>query len=212
MNDNDLRNTAFVTFLQELDRAFRDAPVEEAARPLATEQTRYVLANIALAKFLRKVGERDKADKFYQFAEALQDRVDGIRHPMFEIERPKGRVGRDRDTSAVWRVRASLCIGLEFMIAGGMDPEAAIALIVKQHHRKLAKLTRPGADLKRSIQTWRKSFANDAVSNNTALSIYKDGVKNLNFALSKHSGDDVRTAGERLVMLAAERSARLPRI
>ena len=189
-----------------------DSGVEPSAAGVFFDDVGNGSAGKPLAKFLKQVGERDKADKFYQFAEALQDRVDGIRHPMFEIERPKGRVGRDRDTSAVWRVRASLSIGLEFMIAGGMDPEAAIALIVKQHQRKLAKLTRPGADLKRSIQTWRKSFANDAVSNNTALSIYKDGMKNLKFALSKHPGDNVRAAGERLVMGAAERSTRLPRI
>jgi hypothetical protein len=214
MDDIDLPEffIAWVTFLQEFDHAFRDAPVEEASRPLATEQTRYVLAIGAVAKLLRQVGERDKASKFHPLAEALQDHVDGNRNPLLGIEMPTGKAGRRPDTSAVWRLRSNLCIGLEFMIAGGMEPETAISQIANQHHGKLEKLLRPGADLKSSIRTWRKSFANDEVTNGAALAIYKEDMKTLQHARAEHLGNEVRKAGEKLVITAAEQSARLPRI
>jgi hypothetical protein len=118
---------AWATFLEEFQRAFREAPVAEANRPLATQQTRFILAIVAIAKLLRHAGERDMAHTLHPLAEALQDHVDGNQNPLLGIEKPTRKAGRRPDSSAVWRLRSNLCIGLEFMIAGGTELEAAIS-------------------------------------------------------------------------------------
>jgi hypothetical protein len=212
MDDIDLPEffIAWATFLQEIKSAVRQAPMEEATRPLATMQTRAVLLNMATAKLLKAVGERDAASVLHQCAEALQDVVDGIPHSLFNIEEPAAKAGRRRDTSAVWRIRSNLCLGLEYMIAGGMKSEAAIDQIAKQHRTTLVKLHRPGTDLKSSIRTWRKSFTSYEVTNTVALAVHRDGMNNLKSAMARYSGDEIKAVGEKLVMAAAERSARLP--
>jgi hypothetical protein len=200
---------AWETFAEELTRYFQMDGPDVVARPRAAEQTRYVLANMALAKLLRSVGQDESAGKFHLLAEALNDLVDGIPHPLFKVEQPTGKPGRRNDTSAVWRTRSSVCIGLEFLIASGMESDEAITAAFKKHRQKLAKLQRPGADLKKSLQTWRKSFATDGVSNDVALSNYKDGISWLKAAKLNHPGKKIREAGERLIAGAAERAAYL---
>lgn len=200
---------AWETFAEELTLAFQLNGPDAAERPLATEQTRYVIANMALAKLLRKLGQNESAGKFHLMAEGLQDLVEGIQHPFFKVEKPTGKAGRRNDTSAVWRTRSSVCIGLEFMIASPMEPNDAIAWAAKKHRQKLAKLQRPGTDLKKSLETWRKSFATDSVSNDVALSSYKLGISQLKAAQQVHAGNAIRQAGERLIAGAAERAALL---
>jgi hypothetical protein len=178
---------------------------------LAAEQTRYVHASLAIAKLLKTVGQEELAGKFHSLAEALQDVVEGLPHPLFSVERPKATGGRRPDTAAVWRTRSSLCAGLEFLMAGGgMDQESAINLVIKRHRTQFGKLLRPGAELKSSIRTWMKSFATDAVQNEVALSSYKLSMHELAAAKSDYSGSAIKQTGECLIASAAERAARLP--
>jgi hypothetical protein len=202
--------SAWETFADEVTLAFKMGSSGEVDRPLATEQTRYVMASLAIAKLLKTVGQEETAGKFHLLAEALQDVVEGLPHPLFSVERSKTTAGRRADTAAVWRTRSSVCAGLEFLIAGGLDQEAAINLATKKHRSQLAKLLRSGADLKSSIRTWMKSFATDVVQNEVALSNYKLSMSGLAAAKSDFSGSAIRQAGERLIAAAAERAARLP--
>ncbi|OSI67640.1 hypothetical protein [Bradyrhizobium canariense] len=202
---------AWETFADEVTLAFKVGASDEAERPLAAEQTRYVVASMAIAKLLKAVGQDETAGKFHLLAEAMQDVVEGLPHPLFSVERPKTAGGRRPDTSAVWRTRSSLCAGLEYLIAGGnLDQDIAINLTAKKYRTQFAKLLRPGADLKTSIRTWMKSFATDAVQNEVALSNYKLSMSGLSAAKTDFSGSAIRQAGERLIAAAAERAARLP--
>lgn len=202
---------AWETFADEVTLAFKMASSDEADRPLATQQTRYVLAIMAMAKLLRTVEQKETAEKFHLLAEAMQDVVEGLPHPLFSVEQPKTKAGRRPDTAAVWRTRSSLCAGIGYLLAGdNVDQDEAIDLIVKKYGKHLVKLLRPGAQLKPSIRTWMKSFATDDVQNEIALKSYKLSMSGLIAAKSDFSGNQIRQAGERLIAAAAERASRLP--
>lgn len=202
---------AWETFADEVTEAFKMASSDEADRPLATQQTRYVLAIMATAKLLRAVDQKETAEKFHLLAEAMQDVVEGLPHPLFSVEQPKAKSGRRPDTAAVWRTRSTLCAGIGYLMAGGnLDQDEAIDLITKKHSKQLGKLLRPGAHLKPSIRTWMKSFATDDVQNEVALKNYKLSMSGLVTAKAEFSGTEIKKAGERLIGAAAERASRLP--
>lgn len=181
----------------------------EDGRPLALQQTRYVLASMALAQLFKDLGQQEYAANFHVLAEGLQDLVDGIPHPLFKVER-SARRGRQGNTSAVWRIQASLCIGLRFMMAGGAAQSDAVASVIKKHKNSLKKLLRPGAELRTSISSWLKKFESDDVSNDVALSSYKTGISAIPDAKNKFSGEHLRLVGAKLVAAAAARADQLP--
>jgi hypothetical protein len=123
-----------------------------------------------------------------------------------------GKRGRQNDTSETWRIRSSLCLGVEFLKAGGLDQGAAVAFVVKKHRIQLTSLLRPGTDLKSSLPTWLKTFATDATSNVVALSSYKEGMRGLSEVCAHEAPPNIRLAGERLVEAAAARAAKLIKI
>ena len=204
------------TFADEINLVFQAGAAEAQTRPIAVKQTQYVLANMAIAKLLRDVGQPHVAAHFHTMAEALQDVVDGISHPLFKVEKidklATAKRGRRNDTSETWRIRSSLCIGVEYLIAGGLDQSAAVAFVVKKHRIQLANLLRPGTDLKSSLPTWLKTFATDATSNVVALSAYKDGMRMLSEVRAHEAPPNIRLAGERLAEAAAARAAKLVKI
>lgn len=202
---------AWEKLADQIKFSFQAAESEAESRPLATQQVRYVLANISIAYFLDEIGQGDLAAHFHFLAEAMNDLVDGIPHPLFKVEAPSKR-GRQPDTSAIWRIRSTVCIGIEFLIAGGMSDDGAIQFVAKKHKKELASLLRPNADLKSSIKTWLKSFANDDVRNEVALSSYKQEAAHLETLRLKYTGDQIRGVGEHLVAKAAERASSLVKI
>ena len=52
--------------------AFRVAEVDKATRPLATRQSRYVVACLALTYFFREIGQQETSNNFQVLGEALQ--------------------------------------------------------------------------------------------------------------------------------------------
>lgn len=199
---------AWEEFAKEMERAFHPKAGDPENRPLATQQVRYVLASMAIADLLDRVGSHGLAEHFHFLAAAMNDLVEGIPHPLFRTEIPSGR-GRHADTSAVWDIRSSVCVSIELLLAGGMDEESAIQLIVSKHGKAFQKLLRSKADLKSSIKNWMKSFANDEVRNELALSTYKAGMDLFSTLKSKHSGDLFRQVGEAMAAKAAERASAL---
>ena len=198
---------AWETFVERIEEAFESEQLAaEEKRPLALQQTRYVLANIALADLFKSLGRNQTADKFHLLAEAFEDVVSGIAHPLFKVESPIGKAGRRPDTAGVWRVRASVVIALEYIFVGGDDPNIVFKDVEKRYRRQLAKLQRPGTNLKSSLRTWLKSFATDEVRNETALVIYKDGIKMLEAAKAKYTKEQLKSVGEKLLTAAAKRA------
>jgi hypothetical protein len=211
---------AWKTFNDEIGRVFNCEVAEQEARPVATKQTRYVLANLAIADLFYDIGQRETAAHFHKLAEALQNVVEGINHPLFKVEKADrdaaGKRGRQHDTSETWRIRASLCIGIEFLIASDTDKdnarENAISFVDRKHRKQLVKLLRPGTNLKSSLRTWLKTFATDATTNRAALDAYKTGIEGLSAAQTTYTAAQIRSAGERLVSVAAERAADVVKI
>lgn len=207
---------AWETFADEIKLVLRDGWPEAVERPIATKQSQYVLANMAIARLMRDVGQTETANHFVTLAEALQDVVEGINHPLFEVQKidkhTAGKRGRKHDTSETWRVRSSLCIGVQFLIAGGLDQDAAVAFVIRKYRLQLTKLLRPGTDLKSSLPTWLKTFATDATNNDVALSNYKHGMTRLAEYRARQPQSDVRDFGEKLVAMAAADAANLVRI
>lgn len=203
--------SAWKSCADQMKFAFEVPDSQAEEQPLASQQSRYVLAIMSFAFFLDQVGQRDIAHHFHFLAEAMNDLGDGIPHPLFSISAPDGKGGRKQDTSAVWRTRSIICVGIESMKAGGVTEEDAIKQISKVYRRALVNLLRPSAGLESSIRTWMKSFANDEVRNEIALSTYKQGLSGLSLYRSKFTGEELRLAGERLVSDAAKRASSLVR-
>jgi len=207
---------AWETFADQIKLVLRDGWPEAVEQPIATKQTQYVLANLAIAKLLEDVGQPEAAAPFHTLAEALQDVVEGISHPLFKVEKidihAPAKRGRQHDTSETWRGRSSLCIGIEFLIAGGLSQDEAVAFAIRKHRMQLIKLLRPGTDLKSSLPTWLKTFATDGTNNDVALSGYKHGMKRLAQFRACRPQSDVRVFGEKLVASAAADAAKLIRI
>jgi hypothetical protein len=207
---------AWETFADQIKLVLQDGWPEAVERPIATKQNQYVLANLAIAKLMRDVGQPETAAHFFTLAEALQDVVEGISHPLFKVEKidkhAAGKRGRQHDTSETWSGRALLCIGVQFLIAGGMDQDAAVAFVIRKHRMQLTKLLRPGTDLKSSLPTWLKTFATDATNNDVALSDYKHGMTRLAEYRACQPQSDVLDFGEKLVAMAAADAANLVRI
>lgn len=198
---------AWESFVEDLEKAFEsEHSSAETIRPLALQQTRYVLANMALAELFKRLGRNKTADKFHLLAEALEDVVTGISHPLFKVETQVGKAGRRPDTSAVWRVRANVVLALEYILVGVVDPDPILKDIAKRYRSQLAKLQRPGTDLKSSLKTWMKSFATDEVRNEVALSSYKEGRRIFEAARPNYTNHQLRSVGEGLLRSAASRA------
>jgi hypothetical protein len=106
---------AWETFADQIKLVFQCGGPEAEARPIATKQTQYVLASMALARLLKDAGQPETAAHFHTLAQALQDVVEGVSHPLFKVEKidkhAAGKRGRQNDTSETWGIRSRLCLG-----------------------------------------------------------------------------------------------------
>jgi hypothetical protein len=193
-----------------------DSTVLKSAPPPAqtARLDQYVRAILAVAELLYVIGQRDMAMRFHLLAEALQDRAEGKDHPLFAVQK---RRGRHFDTSEIWRLRASLCIGIQYLIASGMEQEEAITYIVRKYRTQLQKKllrrgSRPGSDLKSLIPTWLKTFASEEVRNDAAQWTYRKELQRLKEIKTSTDGTRLRQAGLNLIEKTAMRAAQARKI
>jgi hypothetical protein len=177
--------SALETFADEVQQIFNNGEQEKGEQdaktgPIAAKQKQYMFANLAVSKLLYTIGKLDAADPFFKLAEALQDLVEGNPHPLFKVEKADkdaaAKRGRQFDTTETWRVRAKLCVGIQYLIAGSVNQEEAVNLVVRKYGIQFQNLLRPGSDLETSIPNWLKTFATDATTNEDALWTYKKGM------------------------------------
>ena len=197
-------------FADRITGAFRHQEAGAVDRPMATKQAQFAIASMAVAQLLKDMGQSDTAAHFHELAEALQDVVDGINHPLFKVETECPKRGRQHDTSRVWAVRSSLCIAVEFMIAGGTSQDEAVTYVVRKYRKDFSRLLRPGTDLKSSLLTWLKTFSTCATTNEVALDAYKAGISELKLikgmAGDSYPKSDLKQLGQQLVAVAADRA------
>jgi hypothetical protein len=199
---------AWETFADKIQRIFSKGEQDARTRPLAETQGRYAIAIWAMADLLYSIGQRDLAMHFHLLAEALHDLAEGKDTPLLKVEKKRG---RKSDTNETWRLRASLCIGIQYLIASGMEQGKAITFVVRKYGTQLQGLprlgSRPGSDLKSSIGTWLKTFASEQVRNDAAQWTYRKELQRLQEIKTSTDGTRLRQAGLKLIEKTALRAA-----
>jgi hypothetical protein len=204
---------AWETFADKIQRIFNNGEQDAQTRPLAGTQDRYAIAIWAMAELLYAIGQRDPAMHFHLLAEALHDSAEGKNPPLFKVEKKRG---RKSDTSEIWRLRASLCIGIQYLIASSMEKDKAIAFVVRRYRTQLQRLRGQdrgqGSDLKSSIGTWLKTFATEEVRNDAAQWTYRKELQRLKEIKTSTDGIKLRQAGLNLIEKTAMRAAQALKI
>ena len=198
---------AWETFADKIQRIFNNGEQDAQTRPLAETQNRYAIAIWAMAELLYSIGQRDVAMRFHSLAEALHDSAEGKDPPLFKVEKKRGRKSY---TNEIWRLRASLCIGIQYLIASSMEKDKAIAFVVRKYRTQLQGLRGQdrgqGPDLKSSIGTWLKKFASEEVRNDAAQWTYRKELQRLKEIKASTDGTRLRQAGLNLIEKTAMRA------
>jgi hypothetical protein len=201
---------ALVDLIAELDLAFRGHDPQEAGRPIAARQLRYSRAMRAVGDLLRSAGQAHLQDPLYELAEALHDLSEGRRHPFFEIDdsvRP-GR-GRPADIHQVWRLRANLCVGICWLMAGGQTRDEAIKRAVRGHRRALSRLERAGTkSLEEAIGAWLERLKNPTEADDAvAVALFKDEIAELEKQRPVFSAAELRDLADKRIEGVARRAS-----
>jgi hypothetical protein len=182
-NDPELL-AALETFANEVQAIFSNDEQDAGAGLIAARQKQYMLASLAVPKLLRTIGRPAAAEPFLSLDDAWRDVVERKIQPrLFKVEKPDkhaaSKRGRKFDPTETQRVRAYLCVGLQYLIASGVKEDAAVNFVVQNYRAQFQNLLRPGADLAKSIPGWLKKFATDEINDEEALLIYKEEMGQL---------------------------------
>jgi hypothetical protein len=198
---------AWQALLDKLKSIFKNDGQDAQTRPIAETQDQYSRAILEFAELLYFRGQRDLATHFHLLGEALHDAAEGRNPPLLKVNK---RRGGQPDTNEIWRLRAHLCIGIQYLIASDLEQDKAVNLVVRKHRTQLQKLVRAGSrpktDLKSSIRAWLKEFATDA-TDNVALDFYKDGMRDLDQVKASADANRLQQAGLGLIEKTAMRAA-----
>jgi hypothetical protein len=202
---------ALVDFVAELNLAFNATDPRESDLPFAARQLRYFRAMRAVGNLLESIGQRQFKGRFYELAEALHELAIGRPHPLFQIEDSlKQGSGRRHDRPEFWRIRANLCVGLRYLVAGGATEDDAINQTLEKYEKELKKLQRPGTkDFKKAIAGWLISLKDRNVSNSVALSVFEGGMSDLASLRLRLTGAELKKMGEELIKRSAEKAEEL---
>jgi hypothetical protein len=132
---------AWQASLEKLKLIFKNGEQDAQTRPIAEKLDQYFRATLEVAELLYASGQRDLAMRFHLLAEALNDAAEGRNPPLFKVEK---RRGRQSDTNEIWRLRANLCIGIQYLIASRMEEDKAITFVDRKYRTQFRKLLRPG--------------------------------------------------------------------
>jgi hypothetical protein len=205
------QTSAWDTCVSTLERAFLSTVPQETDQPLATKQIRYFHGSMAVARMLKDTGNSDLAAHFHLLAEALYDLAEGKANPLFEVERGRKR-GSPPDVNSVWRIRANVCVAIEYMIAGGKTEEETLEYVFEQHGDQFSRLIRPDSKgLDSSLLTWLKSFRDEAVANDAAQKIFKYSISSIEELREQKTGQQLQQFAKAKLKSAANDSSDLPR-
>jgi hypothetical protein len=198
---------ALVDLMAQLDLAFHGP--QEAERPIAARQLRYMRAMRAVGDLLKGAGQQHLQHPFYELAEALHDLSEGRRHPFFEIDdsvRP-GR-GRPADRHDVWRLRANLCAGIRWLEAGGQTRNEAIEQAAKLG-RALSRLERAGTKkLEEAMGGWLRRLENPTQADDAvAVALFKDEIAELEKRQVVLSAAELKDIGSKRIKAVARRAS-----
>jgi hypothetical protein len=196
---------AFNDLLPKLNRAYGQ-PARDAADTLADTRSQHVVALLAIADFLIRMGPDDLAhvaDQFAKLAQALQDANDGRRVPMFTI-------ASRSDQTVVWLARAHVALAVETMRGRGGSRKSAANWAAKKHPGLKKLITESGAHLERSkslekaIISWCEDFSSRKVKNHFAARIYSVGLDKLKACAPNCNSDQMEDEADRLLQEAID--------
>jgi hypothetical protein len=214
---------AWADLVAEMDLSFNGQVPQEAERPLATTQLRYFRSMRAIGTFLKATGQARLQFPFYELAEAFYSISQGHRCRIFEIDesakpRPSQpqnpeelRRGRRPDGPNIWRLRANLCAGIRWLMAGGKSQQEAINAVVKDHHKSLVKIQRSGTrDLAKAIEAWLTRLENPVPSDDSvAVALFQDEIAHLKALRVNLSQAELTSMGKGLIKGTALRASKL---
>jgi hypothetical protein len=141
-----------------------------------------------------------------------------IQSPLFKVEKvdkhAAAKRGRKFDPTETQRVRAYLCVGIQYLIASGVKEDKAVNFVVRNYRAQFKNLLRPKSDpdLKTSIKGWLKKFSTDEISDEEALSVYKDGMRLLKEDKTSAGGAMLQRCGENMIGATAFKAAQVIKI
>jgi hypothetical protein len=135
----------------------------------------YIRALRAIGIFLKNVRADPRVIlKLFELGTALSDLDDASTDPLFRIERP----GKPLDSTARWRARGSVALGMAALIETGKSQEeaAAAALRVNRDIASLAgaKSARSG-NPKQTLTNWYTVFCGARCKNRIAQDMFEEG-------------------------------------
>jgi hypothetical protein len=195
---------AFGDLLPKLKRAYG-----QSARDAADTRSRHVLALLAIAGFLNRVGPTgdlaDFANQFAKLAQALQDLQAGIHAPILTSA-----FTNRSDQTVVWLARAHVALAVETMRRCGHSRKSAAKWAAKKHPGLKKLITESGAHLERSkslekaIISWCEDFSSRKVKNHFAARIYSVGLDKLKAWASNCNSDQMEGEADRLLQEAID--------
>jgi hypothetical protein len=175
---------------------------------IEVRQTRYCLAVLAVARFVKDSGIGDDvANELVSLAQAIGDLQDGIQSPYLKAaQRNKGRVP---DQTEVWQARVDAVLGLEGLIASGIEPREA-AKHAAAKYRGLKNLCRgENRKLGASLTSWRDVLNQKWVKNAAAQANYDDHIGVVRLQCVQLSRLDCKRLGYKLLAGAEVRAKKL---
>jgi hypothetical protein len=207
------RARAYARYTINLQRAFGDLLPElnhaygQPARDAAEMRSQHVLALLAIANFLNRVGPDGDlahfADQFVKLAQALQDLDGGIRAPILTLA-----LANRSDQTVVWLARAHVALAVETMRGRGGSRKSAANWAAKKHPGLKKLITERGADMERSkslekaIISWCEDFSSGKIKNHYAARIYSEGLSKLKAWAPNRNSDQMQGEADRLLQEA----------
>jgi len=216
-NDPELLLATLETFANEVQEIFNNGEQDAETGPIAARQKQNMLASLAAAKLLRTIGRPGAAEPFLSLADAWRDVAERKIQPLiFKIEKADkyaaAKCGRKPDPTEIWYIRACLCVGIRYLIASGVKEDKAVKFVARNYKTQFQNLLRPKSDLVKSIKSWLEQFATYADTNVDALSIYKDGMGQLDEDKKSVGGDMLRRYGENMIGATAFKAAQVIKV
>ena len=122
----------------------------------------------------RTLGDRSSEKELFDLTSALRDSEDGKTR---DFLRRDGSVGRAKDPTNVWYLRARVCHAFRLLVKSGMTLDEAATHIFRKYRKKLRRIA-GGKELKKStVRNWYDQFDQYRVKNSDAQRAHNEHDK-----------------------------------
>jgi len=191
---------AFIDLCGKLNHAYG-----QPARDEADTRSQHVVALLAIANFLNRVGPDGDlahfANQFAKLAQTLQDLNEGVRAPMLYPA-----LAKRSDQTVVWLARAHVVLAVETMQRCGHSRTRAAKWAAKRHPGLEQLITERGEhrsdDIETAIISWCEDFSSHKIRNEVAARVYSVSLDKLKAWASNCNSDQMEGEADRLLQEA----------